>query len=214
MIKGIIFDIDGVLLDSMLIWNDLGARYLRSIGVIPEAGLNEILFSMSMEQGADYLKEHYKLKESTDIILNGIQDMLKDFYFTEVKVKPGADELMKYLNDNHFRMTAATSSPRTHVEKALSRNGLLHYIEVIYTTGEIGISKHSSAIYDMAAAYMNLKPEEILVFEDSLYALKTAKSAGYKTVGVYDKNGETDQEGMKESSDIYVKNISDVIPRL
>ena len=82
MIKGIIFDIDGVLLDSMLIWNDLGARYLRSIGAVPEDGLNEILFSMSMEQGADYLKEHYKLKESTDSILNGIQDMLKDFYFT------------------------------------------------------------------------------------------------------------------------------------
>jgi beta-phosphoglucomutase-like phosphatase (HAD superfamily) len=85
---------------------------------------------------------------------------------------------------------------------------------VIYTTGEIGISKHSAAIYDKAADYMKLNPDEILVFEDSLYALRTAKNAGYKTVGVYDKNGETDQEGMKASSDIYVKNISDVIPRL
>ena len=211
MIKGIIFDIDGVLLDSMLIWNDLGARYLRSIGAIPEDGLNEILFSMSMEQGADYLKEHYKLEESTESILKGIQDMLEDFYFNEVEAKPGAEELMKYLKDNNVIMTAATSSPRTHVEKALSRNSLLQYIEVIYTTGEIGISKHSPAIYDMAAEYMNLKPEEVLVFEDSLYALKTAKDAGYQTVGVYDKNGETDQEGMKESSDIYVKNLSDVI---
>ena len=211
MIKGIIFDIDGVLLDSMLIWNDLGARYLRSIGANPEDGLNEILFSMSMEQGADYLKEHYKLEESTESILKGIQDMLEDFYFNEVEAKPGAEELMKYLKDNNVIMTAATSSPRTHVEKALSRNSLLQYIEVIYTTGEIGISKHSPAIYDMAAEYMNLKPEEVLVFEDSLYALKTAKDAGYQTVGVYDKNGETDQEGMKESSDIYVKNLSDVI---
>ena len=214
MIKGIIFDIDGVLLDSMLIWNDLGARYLRSIGAIPEDGLNEILFSMSMEQGADYLKEHYKLEESTESILKGIQDMLEDFYFNEVEAKPGADELMKYLKDNNIRMTAATSSPRTHVEKALTRNSLHQYIEVIYTTGEIGISKHSPAIYDMAAEYMNLKPEEVLVFEDSLYALKTAKDAGYQTVGVYDKNGETDQEGMKESSDIYVKNLSEVISQL
>ena len=44
MIKGIIFDIDGVVLDSMSIWNDLGARYLRSLNVEPEEGLNEILF--------------------------------------------------------------------------------------------------------------------------------------------------------------------------
>ena len=49
MIKGIIFDIDGVLLDSLGIWDDLGARYLLSIGVKPEEGLSEILFSMSME---------------------------------------------------------------------------------------------------------------------------------------------------------------------
>ena len=57
MIQGIIFDIDGVVLDSMSIWNDLGARYLVSLGKEPEEGLNEILFSMSMEQGAEYLKK-------------------------------------------------------------------------------------------------------------------------------------------------------------
>ena len=48
MTKAAVFDLDGVLLDSMGIWNDLGARYLRSLGVTPEEGLNEILFSMSM----------------------------------------------------------------------------------------------------------------------------------------------------------------------
>ena len=57
--RAVIFDLDGVLLDSMGIWNDLGARYLRSLGVTPEEGLNEILFSMSMEQGAEYLHTHY-----------------------------------------------------------------------------------------------------------------------------------------------------------
>ena len=59
MTKAAVFDLDGVLLDSMGIWNDLGARYLRNLGVTPEEGLNEILFSMSMEQGAEYLHTHY-----------------------------------------------------------------------------------------------------------------------------------------------------------
>ena len=52
MIRGTIFDLDGVLLDSMGIWEDLGARYLRRLHITPEPGLNEILFTMSMEQGA------------------------------------------------------------------------------------------------------------------------------------------------------------------
>ena len=75
MIKGVIFDIDGVVLDSMSIWNDLGARYLISRGIEPEEGLNEILFSMSMEQGAEYAKEHYRLNESVEDILDGIRLM-------------------------------------------------------------------------------------------------------------------------------------------
>ena len=211
MIKGIIFDIDGVVLDSMSIWNDLGARYLRSLNVEPEEGLNEILFSMSMEQGADYLKEHYKLKRSTASILNGIQDMLRDFYYYEVPAKPGAKELMEFLKEKGMRITAATSSPKSHIEKALTRNKLLRYVEVIYTTGEIGISKHSPDIYNKAASYMKLTPAEVLVLEDSLYALKTAKEAGYKTAGVYDKDGETDQAGVEATGDIYIRNLSELI---
>ena len=213
MIKGIIFDIDGVLLDSMGIWNDLGARYLRSLDIDPEECLNTILFSMSMEQGADYLKNHYKLKKSIPTILNEIQDMMRNFYYNEVPAKPGASELMEFLKGNGIRMTAATSSPRSHVENALIRNKLLRYIEVIYTTGELGISKHSPDIYDKAAKYMGLKPEEILVIEDSLYALKTAKEAGYKTAGIYDKDGEKDQDGMKEAADLYITELSELINR-
>lgn len=59
MIRAAVFDLDGVVLDSMSIWKDLGARYLLRRGLTPEPGLGELLFSMSMEQGADYLRTHY-----------------------------------------------------------------------------------------------------------------------------------------------------------
>ena len=209
MIKGVIFDIDGVLLDSMGIWKDLGARYLRSIGVSPEEGLKDILFSMSMEQGADYLREHYKLNKSSAEVLKGISDMLEHFYYEEVLSKPGAVELMEYFRMKGIRMVAATSSPRLHVERALDRNGMLKYLDRIFTNSEVGVSKHSPDIYNMAAKYMGTKPEETLVFEDSLYALKTAVAAGYVTVGVYDADGETDQEGMKNSGDYYITEMKD-----
>lgn len=95
MIKGIIFDIDGVLLDSMQIWTDLGERYMRSLGVEPEENITEIIFSMSMEEGAQYMKDRYGLKESTEELLEGISGMLRDFYFNEVKAKGGAASLME-----------------------------------------------------------------------------------------------------------------------
>lgn len=209
MIKGVIFDIDGVLLDSLGIWDDLGARYLVSIGVEPEEGLNEILFSMSMEQGAAYLNEHYRLQKTDTEILTGISKMIEAFYFDEVLPKSGAKELLEFMKAKGIRMTAATSSPRIHVEKALERNGMLGFLERIFTNTEVGASKHSPEIYEQAATYMGTKPEETLVFEDSLYALKTADDAGFVTVGVYDIKGETDREGVKNTGKYYVTELNE-----
>ena len=210
MTKGAIFDLDGVLLDSMGIWNDLGARYLRSLGVAPEPGLNEILFSMSMEQGAEYLHTHYPLGQPAAEIEAGIETMLRDFYYNEGPAKPGAAALLAALAAKGIPMAAATSSPRGHVTHALQRLGLLEYFTEIFTTGEIGVSKHKPDIYRMAAERLGTAPCETVVFEDSLYALQTAKAAGFITVGVYDANGEADQAGLKKTADLYVKCLGEV----
>ena len=204
MIRGAIFDLDGVLLDSMGIWKDLGARYLRSLHIQPEPGLNEILFAMSMEQGAAYLKEHYPLPQSEAEIGEGIARMLEDYYFYEVPAKPGAAALLGFLAERGIPMAAATSSPRTHVTRALKRLGLLPYLQAVFTTGEVGVSKHEPAIYHLAAERLGTAPEETLVFEDSLCALKTARAAGYCIVGVFDAHGEEDQAGLKAAAEVYL----------
>lgn len=94
MIKGAIFDVDGTLLDSMEIWMDAGARYLRRNGVEPEERLSEILYPMTMAEGAEYVKEHYQLAFALDEIIKGVLDTVRDFYFYEAPVKPGAKDLL------------------------------------------------------------------------------------------------------------------------
>ena len=209
MIRGAIFDLDGVLLDSMGIWKDLGARYLRSLHIQPEPGLNEILFAMSMEQGAAYLKKHYPLPQSEAEIGDGIARLLEDYYFHEVPAKPGAAALLNFLAERNIPMAAATSSPRAHVTRALDRLGLLSYLQAVFTTGEVGGSKHEPVIYHLAAERLGTTPAETLVFEDSLYALKTAQAAGYRTVGVFDANGEEDQAGMKAAAEVYLTALTE-----
>ena len=206
-IKGVIFDVDGVLLDSLKIWKELGARYLVSMGLVPEQGLSDILFSMSMEQGAEYLKEHYAIDRSTQDILDGISGMLRDFYYYEVEAKPGAEKLLRLISDAGIRITAATSSPREYIEKALDRTGLFGYFSSIFTNSEIGKSKHFPDIYNAAAAYMGTSPEETLVIEDSLYAVNTAVAAGYHTIGIADPDGEPDQEGLRQAADLYITEL-------
>lgn len=210
-IRGVIFDVDGVLLDSLEIWTDLGARYLISIGKVPEEGLAETLFSMSMEQGAEYLKENYDIDRSAEDIVTGLRNLLRDFYYYEVQAKPGADQLLRAISDAGISITAATSSPREHIERALERNGLLGYISRMFTNSEVGKSKHFPDIYNAAAADMHTAPEETMVFEDSLYALKTAAAAGYHTIGVADCKGEPDQDGLRETADIYISELREAV---
>ena len=98
MIRAAVFDLDGVVLDSMSIWKDLGARYLLRRGLTPEPGLGELLFAMSMEQGADYLRTHYPLPESADVLAD-LSAMLRDYYYNEVPEKDGARTALAFLRD-------------------------------------------------------------------------------------------------------------------
>ena len=88
---------------------------------------------------------------------------------------------------------------------------MLEYLDKIFTNTEVGVSKHSPDIFNLAAEYMGTTLDETLVFEDSLYALKTAKAAGYIAVGVYDAKGEPDQDGVKNSGDYYIKEMSEFL---
>ena len=104
MIKGMIFDADGTLLDSMPIWDDLGARYLKGIGIEAEPGLSEILFCMSLEESAAYMKRTYGLSQTEEEIRNGVLAKLDDFYVNEVQAKPGVSEFLRTLHERKVPM--------------------------------------------------------------------------------------------------------------
>ena len=210
-IKGVIFDMDGVILDSLIIWNELGERFAEQLGPEAKTDLNEKIFSMSAEEIIAHFKERYGLKQSKEELMQELLEFSRDFYYNKVKAKEGAKKLMETFSAAGIKMTVATSNMRNNIERALERNGLLGYVDRIFTSTEVGSSKNDSEIYDMASKHMGTAPGETLVFEDSLYALKTAKAAGYHTVGVYDAIGEPNQEGLKAEADIYIHDPADFL---
>ena len=86
---------------------------------------------------------------------------------------------------------------------------MLPYLKAVFTTGEVGVSKHEPVIYHLAAERLGTAPAETLVFEDSLYALKTAAAAGYRTVGVFDASGEADQAGLSAAAEVYLTSLTE-----
>ena len=209
-IKAVIFDADGVLLDSLSVWKELGKRYITDLGYQPVAEMDEILFPMSMEQGADWLKNRFTLAYSEEKIVMDLKSRIRKYYFEEVPAKSGARELLQCLAEQKIPAAVATSSPREHICRALERNGLLSFFDKIYTTSEIGESKHSPKVYLTAAEALGTEPSRTLVVEDSLYALQTAGNAGFLTAGIYDALGEPDQEQLKKDAHIYCQNLTEL----
>lgn len=209
MIKGVIFDVDGVLLNSMPIWENLGELYLRSLGVEAEKDLGEILFTMSLEEGADYLISQYGLDKTPEEIVEGLNREVRDFYAERVPLKEGVREFLYEFNGKKIPMVIATSGDRKNTEAALRRLKVLNYFQGIFTCSEIGSGKNQPDIYLAAALQLDTEPAETWVFEDAYHAIRTAKSVGFKTAAVYDKANDKDLAQIWNTADIYLPEFTD-----
>ncbi len=210
MIRAAVFDVDGTLLDSMDIWMTMGNRYLRTQGKDSDPELDRILYTMSLNQGAEYLRTNYAIKKSRDEIMREIVSMVENFYLHEAKLKPGVKSLLEFLSEKKIPMTVATSSDKSYLWKCFQRLDIDQYFHEIYTCGEYNTNKGNPFIYEKASEHFSCKKEEIYVFEDLFLAAKTAHDAGFTVVGVYDFSSAKETEELKKISKLYVKDFSKI----
>lgn len=209
MITGAIFDMDGVLVDSMPIWDQASALYLQSENRETKEDLNQVLYTKSMMEGAKYLAAEYDLPYTPQEILEGMVTLMERYYAQVIPPKEGVLSFLQKLQEHHVRITVATSSDRILAETIFRKYGMDAYIEKIFTCREVGKSKEHPLIYEMAQEYMQTPKESTWVFEDAYHGLCTAKKAGFKTVGLYDVSSEKYQDILKKEAHIYTKDLTD-----
>ena len=121
MIKGAIFDFDGTLVDSMFIWDTFGEDYLRTLGKDPKENLTETFKTFTLEQAAEYYREHYGVTLSVEEIVDGVNRMIEGLYKSTVPLKKGVAEFLAGLSKAGVRMCVATVTDKYLVEAALTR---------------------------------------------------------------------------------------------
>ena len=210
MIKGAIFDIDGTLLDSMPIWENAGARYLATLGIKAKPDLKERLDALSLPEGAIYMQKEYGLSVSAEDILEGVNQVVKDFYYKEAVMKPGAYALVKRLKENGVKLIIATATDKEMAKAALIRNGIWQDFMGMITCEEAGAGKTSPKVFELARQKLGTKKEETWVFEDSLYAVKTATEAGFPVCSIYDTYSVGNAKEIQRLSNIYVRDFSEI----
>ena len=205
-IKCAIFDFDGTLFDSMFIWESVGEIYLRSLGKEPKPSLREDVRALSLYQSACYFRKEYDLPLSEEQIMSGINKTIEHFYINEVMPKPYVTEFLDEMKQKGIPMCIATASDRYQIEAALSRCGMSHYFDAIFTCSEVGYGKDEPVIFRKAMEYFSSDRSSSIIFEDALHAIKTAKNDGFTVVSVFD-DSEKRQDEVRALSDCYIRDF-------
>lgn len=203
-LHGAIFDMDGTVTDSMFVWKDIGVRYVLSLGLTPPENLSLRIKNMSMQQVSEYFSETFGLNKTPLEITDDINALAEPLYRHEVAAKAGVIELIEEFKARGVKMCIATATDRHIAEIALKNTCLLDYFSEIFTCTNVGAGKDLPVIYEKALEHLGTKKCETLVFEDALYAIRTAKSAGFPVVGVFDTFSAASQNEIKSLSDFYI----------
>ena len=198
-----IFDFDGTLFDSMFIWDSVGEIYLRSLGKEPKPSMREDVRALSLYQSACYFQKEYGLSLSVEEIMTGINQTIEHFYIHEVLPKPGVVDFLERMKQAEIPMCIATASERYQIEAALSRCGMAHHFDAIFTCSEVGHGKDEPVIFRKAMEYFAADRSSAVVFEDAIHAIQTAKTDGFAVVAVFDYS-EKRQAEIRDLSDYYI----------
>lgn len=203
-VKTAIFDFDGTIADSMPFWSDFASRFVLHLGGAPKEGLNKLVNAMSVQEAEIYLQKEYFPEMTLEQIIKATDEFVMSRYKKGFNEKDGAGDFVRELYARGVKMAISTATDREPVSLALSNLGLSEYFEFIITCTDAGVGKSSSPkVFDMALARLGAKKEEALIFEDSFYAAKTAKTAGYTVCGVYDDFSSGKKDDMTELCDYY-----------
>ena len=206
-IKAAIFDMDGTLVDSLSFWDvfwaDMGEKYRGDRSFRPSAEDDKYVRTTTIRELGDFLYKKYGFGESVDEVVSGGEDYMRNFYIEKVSAKEGVLPFLEELRNRGTKMCIASASPPALIKVALESTGLSEFFDRIISCSDVGAGKNKPDVFFAAAEYLGEKPENIWVFEDSLTAIETAKNAGFKTVGIYDKHN-YGHDIMKKISDIYI----------
>lgn len=183
MFKGVIFDLDGVLIDSEPLHVEATNRVLKKFGFSlteeenrPFEGLRENEYWLA-------LKKRFGIDEKADKLINEEnEEMWKILKERKLKPREGVLELLKYLKDKGFKLAVASSSPKKQVEYMLESMGILELLDVVIGGDEVDRGKPDPEIFLKTAELLKLKPDEILVVEDSINGIEGAKRAGMDVI--------------------------------
>ncbi len=182
VVKGAIFDLDGTLLDTDSLWEDIDREFLSRRGIAMPSDYPSAVSSMSFRAAAEYTKARFSLPDAPDALMAEWNEMSRYAYGNTVRLYPGCWEYLEEMRRRGIRLAVATDLDRGIAEAALLSNGILGLFDGIVTTTEAVEDKRSPKVFIMASRLLGLRCGECIVYEDLAEAEGVAVAAGFMTM--------------------------------
>ncbi|MFA6097978.1 MAG: HAD family phosphatase [Patescibacteria group bacterium] len=213
MIKAIIFDLDGVLIDSEGLWRKAAEKYFRSIGIkLPQGKAfgrfaSQYLSGRKLNDIAGIFQKKLHVKNSHKQITDGLIKMVLKLFDRHLKLNPGALKLIKTLNKGKYPLLLASSSPRRVINYTLNRFRLHKYFAGVVSGDNVRKGKPHPEIFLKGAKLLKTQPRDIAVVEDSISGIRAASRAGMKCIAL--KQPHTEKKYTKTAS-LIVNKLSQI----
>ncbi|MFK7805946.1 MAG: HAD family hydrolase [Anaerolineae bacterium] len=200
-IKAIIFDMDGLLIDSEPVWNEARIKMANEQGIAWTTADHHHVMGTSTEEWTTYMIERLNLTISSDEVVERVLSAMEELYAEQIPFFKGALELIQWANEN-FPTAIASGSPRRLIDVVAADPALSGMFEFTLAADEVGKGKPDPAIYIETAKRLGVAPENCVVLEDSGNGVLAGVSAGMFTINVPDSRFPPSPEKAQQANQI------------
>ena len=210
--RAAIFDMDGTLLDSMGMWYGLAPAFCKKHDIVWSKQIADDLRGMEFPEAADYFTERFPHLDMTpDGLIAAWSEMIRLSYLNEVAPKPSAVDYIRQLNRRNIPCAIATMTNHALADIVLAHHGITPLVQAVLTPEDVGgVGKDRPDIYLEAARRLGMPVADCVVFEDTLFAIETAVSAGF-TVWAIDEPLQQGRRDIQTACHRYVRSFKELL---
>jgi HAD superfamily hydrolase (TIGR01509 family) len=210
VIAAVIFDLDGVLVDSEQLWDDARRELVRERGGTWRPDATRAMMGMSSLEWSRYMRDEIGLREPPEEISAEVVRRLEEIYRRELPLVEGAREAVERLAAR-WPLALASSSNRELIDLVLELSGLARHFRVTVSSEEVARGKPAPDVYLEAARRLGVPPERCAAIEDSENGIRSAKAAGMRVLAIPNPHYPPEDDALALADEV-LRSIAELTP--